>query len=47
MADRNRHNRKRTVNDEAARYSSTAHPSLEQLMTDQGTGPVPAWGLLA
>ena len=40
MAESNRQDRERTSGDQAVPYSATGHPSIEQLMAAQGTGPI-------
>lgn len=39
MAEPNRQDRQQSRDDQARRYSATGHPSVEQLVTEQGTGP--------
>lgn len=40
MAEPNRQGRERPTDDQAGRYSATGHPSVEQLIAEQGTGPI-------
>ncbi len=42
MAELNRHNRDTEADDRraSAPYSASGHPSVEQLMAEQGTGPI-------
>lgn len=42
MAEMNRQHRDRPVENRpvGVRYSATGHPSIEQLMAEQGTGPI-------
>lgn len=41
MAEPNRQDRERSIDDQARRYySATGHPTIEQLIAEQGTGPI-------
>ncbi|HEY3455220.1 MAG TPA: hypothetical protein VGK64_11510 [Bryobacteraceae bacterium] len=40
MAGPNRQDREQSAADRARRYSATGHPSVEQLMAEQRTGPI-------
>jgi hypothetical protein len=46
MAEPNRQDRKQLKTTQAGRYSATGHPSLEQLISEQGTGPIADVGML-
>ena len=48
MAELNRQHREPAPEDRpaSARYSATGHPSIEQLMAEQGTGPITDVSLL-
>jgi hypothetical protein len=40
MAEANRKRREPPADEQYTRYSATGHPSIEQLMAEQGTGPI-------
>ena len=40
MAEPNRNDREQSRDNQAGRYSAIGHPSVEQLVAQQGTGPV-------
>ena len=40
MTEANRQHRGLPKDNDAARYSAEGHPSVEQLTTEQGTGPI-------
>ena len=40
MAEPNRRDQEQSRDDQAAPYSATGHPSVEQLTAEQGTGPI-------
>ena len=46
MAERDRHDRESSKDDQAGPYSATGHPSVEQLSAEQGTGPIADVSLL-
>ena len=46
MAEPNRHDREQSKDNQMGRYSATGNPSLEQLIAEQGTGPIADVSLL-
>ena len=46
MAEANRRDLEQSRNNQVGRYSATGHPSLEQLIEEQGTGPITDVSLL-
>jgi len=40
MAEPNRRDPKHSRGNQGGRYSATGHPSVEQLVSEQGTGPI-------
>lgn len=40
MAELNRQRRETIRHEQPGNYSAVGHPSVEQLMTEQGTGPI-------
>lgn len=46
MSESNRRGREQSADDQAGRYVATGHPSVKQLTTEQGTGPIDDVSLL-
>jgi len=40
MAEPNRRDPAQSTDNQGGRYSATGHPSVEQLVAEQGTGPI-------
>jgi hypothetical protein len=46
MAEPNRRDPEESRDNQDGRYSATGHPSVEQLVAEQGTGPIADVGML-